>query len=216
MHSLVCPGRSKLFVIALFVGAGDHRAGFRFFPTRYSLPHVGHFSGDRLVRRSEFALRIISASVESIALARPLLDQIAVFALRTLHADEVLLHVLAFGISAARRELAETPVPDHHVAPALRAKLIERNIGNFLALIQPPRSLAIGISRASHELPEAPALQHHHPAAVFAIFFLRGLLHVGRIEVGQVDRIFFGELAGVRDSLCRTCCRRRTIRACPT
>ena len=82
---------------------------------------------------------------------------------------------------------------DHHVAPALGAEFVDRNVGNFLALIEAARGLAIGIAGAGHELAEASALQHHHPAAVLAIFFLRGLLNVRRIQVGQVDRIFLGE-----------------------
>ena len=131
------------------------------------------------MRRSKLALRIISAPIECISLARALLHQFAVFAVRALHADEVLLHILALGISAARREFAEPSMADHHIAPALRAQFIERNVRNFLSLIQTPGGLAIRISRACHELPETPALEHHHPAAVLAIFFLRGFLHVG-------------------------------------
>src|SRR5208337_315691 len=99
-----------------------------------------------------------------------LFDEIAVFALRTLHANIVLLDVFAIRIAAAGGELAVAPVADHHVAPALGAEFVERNIGNLLALVEPPRGLAIGISRARHELAEPSALEHHHPAAVFAIF----------------------------------------------
>ena len=87
---------------------------------------------------------------------------------------------------------------DHHVAPALGAELVDRNVRNFLALIKPASGLAVGISGAGHELAEAAPLQDHHPAAVLAIFFLRGLLDVGRIQVGQVDRIFLGKGAAVR------------------
>src|SRR5208282_6836925 len=63
--------------------------------------------------------------------------------------------------------------------------------------IEPPRGLAIGIAGAGHELAEAPALQDHNAAAVFAIFLLRGLLQIGRVEVGKIDGIFFGEFAAV-------------------
>ena len=86
---------------------------------------------------------------------------------------------------------------DHHIAPALRAEFVQRNVRNFLALIEAARGLAIRVSRASHELSESSALEHHHAAAVLAVFFLRSLLHVGRIQVRQIDRIFFGEGAGV-------------------
>ena len=79
-----------------------------------------------------------------------------------------------------------------------RQLFIQRNVRNLLALIEPTRRLAIGISSACHELPEAPALQYHHAAAVLTIFFLGGLLHIGRIKIGQVDGIFFRKRAGVR------------------
>ena len=77
--------------------------------------------------------------------------------------------------------------------PHLGQSFVERDVGNFLALIEPARGLAIRIASARHELAEASALQDHHAAAVFAIFFLRGLLDVGGIQVGQVDGIFLGE-----------------------
>ena len=88
-------------------------------------------------------------------------------------------------------------MPDHHVAAALGAEFIERNIGNLLALIEPACGLAVRISRAGHELAEASALQHHHAAAVLAILLLRSFLHVGRIEIRQIDGIFFGKRATV-------------------
>src|SRR5439155_392808 len=81
------------------------------------------FFRDRPIRGCKFALRIIRAPVERIALARPLLDQLAIFALRTLYTDKILLHVLALRISAARGELAEAPVPDHQIPATFRAKL---------------------------------------------------------------------------------------------
>src|SRR5436305_13194110 len=127
----------------------------------------------RLVGRSKFALRIVRTSIKCVAFARPLLYQFAVFAQRAIHADKVLLHVLALRIAAARREFTEPPVPDHQIPTAFRTKFIQRNIRYLLALIQPPGGLAIRISGAGHELAETPALQYHHPAAVFAIFFLR-------------------------------------------
>src|SRR6202140_1206508 len=154
--------------------------------------------GDRLRRRSEFALRIISAAVKSVALARALFDKFSFFAFGALHPDEILLHKLAFGISAAGSELAETAVPQDQVAFAQWAGFIERNVGHFLALIEPPRRLAIGIAGAGHELAEPPALQDHDAATVFAVFLLRDLLRFGRVEVGQINGILFGELARVR------------------
>jgi len=130
-----------------------------------------------------------------------LFHQVALFAKRTLDPDEILLHVLAVRIAAAGGELAEAAVTDHHVAPALGAEFIERDVWNFFALVETTGSFAIGIAGASHELAEAPPLQDHHATAVLAIFFLGGLLNVGRIQVGEVDRIFFGEVATFRISL---------------
>src|SRR5271166_3872611 len=187
------------FIVELFVRAGDHWPGFQIFLDQVFAATARALFRDRLACRGELALRIIRAAIERVALARALLDEVAVFALRTLHADEVLLDVLALGISAARGELAETAMTDHHIASAFRAKLVERNIRNFLALIETARSLAVGIARTGHELAEATAFQHHHTATILAVFFgSSGLLHVSRIEIGQVDGIFFGELAGVR------------------
>ena len=122
------------------------------------MPAVGAFFGNGFCRRGEFALRIISASVKSVALARALLDEFSLFAFGAFHADEVLLHIFALGISAAGGELAVTAVPQDQIALAQRAGLIKRNVRHFLALIQPPRRLAIGIAGAGHELPEASAL----------------------------------------------------------
>ena len=148
---------------------------------------------ERLVRRSELAFGVIGTPVERVALARAFLYQIAIRAERTLYADEILLHVLALGITTARGEFSIAPVADHHVPSALGAGFVEGNVRDFFALIQTPRGLAVGISRTRHELPEASALQHHHPAAVFAVFLLRGFLHVGGVKVGQIDGIFFRE-----------------------
>src|ERR1700736_340094 len=114
------------------------------------MPAIRTLFGDGFRRRSEFALRIISAAVKSISLARALFNEFAFFAFGTLYANEVLLHVFALGISGA-----------------------------------------------GHELAEAPALQDHDASTVFAVFLLRGLLYIGRIEVGKINGILFGELAGV-------------------
>ena len=51
--------------------------------------------------RGELALRIIAASVKGVSLAGLFLNQIAFFAIRAFHADEILLYVLAIGIAAA-------------------------------------------------------------------------------------------------------------------
>src|SRR5215469_9489741 len=101
----------RAFVIAFFVRAGDHRARLQVFLDQKFLSAAGAFLGDRFICRGEFALWIITAAVEGVALARLLLHQFAIFAERALHPDEVLLYVLAFGISATGRELTISPVP---------------------------------------------------------------------------------------------------------
>src|SRR5579864_5013033 len=184
-------------VIALLVRAGDHWAGLQILFHQILTAATRAFFWNWLVRRSELALRIIAASIERVALPRPLFYQLSVFALGALYADEVLLHVLALGISTASSELAVPPMANHHIASALGAEFVQRNIGNFLALIQTTRGLAVGIPGTRHELAEPSALEHHHPPAVFAVFLLRRALHVGRIQIRQVDRIFLGEGAGV-------------------
>src|SRR6185437_3552816 len=124
-----------------------------------------------LVRRCEVAIRIVGAAIEGIApTARFFLHQLAILALRALHADKILLDVLAVRVSAARDELAVTPVAQHQVASALGAYLFQRDVRHALALIEPTRSLAIRITRAGHELAKAPALKHHYATTVFAVF----------------------------------------------
>ncbi len=162
------------------------------------MPACRTLLGNRFIRRSKFAIWIIPAAIERVALARTFFHQFPVRAQRAFHANKILLDVLAFRISAARRELAKTSVANHHIAVTFRAKLIERNVRNFLALIQSPRGLAIGIAGARHELAEAPTLEHHHPPAILAIFFLRGFLNVRTVEVRQVDGIFFSKRAALR------------------
>ena len=187
----------RALVIAFLVRARDHRTGLQILFHQVLTPAARAFFRNWLVRGSVLALRIIAASIEGVAFTRPLFDQLSVFALGTLHADEVLLHVLAVRISAAGRELAVAPVADHHIASALGAKFVQRNVRNLLALIQAASGLAVGIPGTRHELAEAPTLKHHHSSAVFAVFLLRGTLHICRIQIGQVDRIFLGERAGV-------------------
>src|SRR5258707_8957098 len=141
----LCRSRGGFFrwrgplIIALFVRAGNYGAGLQVLQNQIFAAATCTLLRNRPVRRGEFALGIIPASIKCIALARPLLDEFAILALGTLHADKVLLHVLAFRIPAASRELAVPSVADHHIAPAFRALLIQRNVRNFPALIQPRR-----------------------------------------------------------------------------
>src|SRR5712671_1965612 len=111
------------------------------------------------VRRRKLARGIIRAAIERVAALPCLLFyQLAIRTLRALHADEILLDVLALRVSAARNEFAVASVAQHQVAPALGADLFQRDIWHALALREPPRRLAIGIAGTGHELPEAPAL----------------------------------------------------------
>src|SRR5579859_3246086 len=157
--------RRRALVVAFLVGTGDDRARLQVLFDQIFAAAARTLFRDRLVRRSELALGIISAAIERVALARTLFDQVAFFAVGTLHANVVLLDVFAVGIATAGGELAVAAMADHHVATALRAELVERNVGNFLALIETARSLAIRISGARHKLAEPPSLEHHHPAA---------------------------------------------------
>src|SRR5579859_6850255 len=153
----------------------------------------------RLIRRSEIALGIIRATVERVAATtRLLLHQLAIGALRALHADVILLDVFALRIAAAGDELAITSVAQHHVAPALGTQLFQGNVRHALTLIEPPRGPAIRIAGAGHELAKTSALEHHYPPAVLAILLLRGLRHLRRIELRQVDRVLLGEGAALR------------------
>src|ERR1035438_3714875 len=88
-------------------------------------------------------------------------------------------------------------MPQQKVASALWALFIKRDVGYLLRLVEAARSFAIRIPGASHELPKASALQHHWPDAILTVFLLRGFLQIGRVEVGQVDRVFLGERATV-------------------
>src|SRR5437879_1178393 len=106
----------RALVVALLIRTSDYRSVFAESLHQVLMSAIRALLRDRLRRRSEFALRIISAAVKSVALARAFFDEFTFFAFGALHADEVLLHILAFGISAARSELAETAVPIAQVA----------------------------------------------------------------------------------------------------
>src|SRR6266446_5673236 len=135
LHSLWRAGYAlnRALIITLFIRTRDHRPILANALDQKFVPAVRTLLWNWLGRRSELALRITRASIKRVALSRPLLDQFAFSAERTLHADEVLLHILALGISAARGELAETAVTDDHVAATVRTLLIERNVGYALA-----------------------------------------------------------------------------------
>src|SRR5581483_4013772 len=169
----------RALVFALFIGTGNYRAGFQCFLYQIFAATVRTLFCDRLVGRGELALGIVRATVESVALtAGTLLHNFPVLTLRTFHADEVLLHVLAFGVAAARCELAVPAMAQHHVTTTLRAGFVQWNIRHFAALVKPARGLAIGIAGTRHELPKASAFEDHGPPAVLAVFFLCSTLHI--------------------------------------
>src|ERR1019366_8337601 len=191
-------GALRLVAFAAFV-VRTHQEAARFQVLLQEIwaATLGTGLSHRPVGRGEPALRIVGATVKEVAAARLLLRQLARPTLGTLHPDVVLLHPLAFRIAAARNKLSIAAMPQQKVASALGALFIERDVWDLLRLVEPARGFAIGISGASHELPKAPAFQYHRPAAIFAVFLLRGFLHIGRVKVGQVDRVFLGERATV-------------------
>src|SRR5690349_24802000 len=112
---------SGAFVLALFVGTGDDGSGFQSLLDEVLAAAGRALLRDGLVGGSELALGVVGAAVESVALAGALLHQFAGFAQRALHADKVLLHILALGVPGAGGEFAVAAVPEHHVPPALGA-----------------------------------------------------------------------------------------------
>src|SRR5215475_14078081 len=77
-------GRSFALIVAFFVGTGDDRPSLQVFFDQEGIAAARALLVDRLVGRSKFALRIVRAAVERVALARLLLDKITVFAVRAL------------------------------------------------------------------------------------------------------------------------------------
>src|SRR5579863_6970070 len=83
--------------------------------------------GNRLRVRREIALGIIRAAPEDVSAPRLALGQVALAALRALHSfNQVLLHILAFGITRARHELAIRALPQHQRLAAQRAVFARR------------------------------------------------------------------------------------------
>src|SRR5262245_29378776 len=134
-------GRSRglAFEIAFLIWTCDHGAILQELFHQVFVPATRAFLGNRLVGRSEFAFRVVRAPIKRVALARALFNKFAVFAEWALHADEVLFYVFAFRITAAGGEFAVAAVADHEIPSAIRARLIERDIGHTLPLIEPAR-----------------------------------------------------------------------------
>src|SRR5580765_5304343 len=129
---------------------------------------------DRFVPERELALGIICATVENFPATRLAFDDVAAVE-RADDARLLELHVLALGISGARRELAETALLHDEVLAAVRAELVENLIGlrrghALLRRDDLPRRLALRITGAGQEHSEAPALDDHRLAAVLTRF----------------------------------------------
>src|SRR5882762_6115452 len=99
------------FVLALLIRTGNHGTSLKELLNEIRTPAIRALLGKWLMCGSELAFRIISAPIKRVSLARPLLDNFAILAQRTLHPNEVLLDVLALRIAAARRELTIAPMP---------------------------------------------------------------------------------------------------------
>ena len=116
--------RHRSFVLTLFIWTRNYRTCLQEFLHQIFVAATGALFRNWLVGGGELAIWIISTAIESISLSSPLFDQVTLFAERTLHSDEVLLHVLAFRISAASGEFAVAAVADHHIPSALWAHFV--------------------------------------------------------------------------------------------
>src|ERR1035437_6663690 len=160
---------------------------------------LGAFLGHGLAPGDERAVGIAVAAVERLALLGAALHDLALRALRALDADCLLLDVLAGGVIAARRELAEPAILHHQVVAALRALFVERRI-LLLRAADLFGGLAVGVSGAGQEGAEAALLQDHGAAAVFAVFLfaLLGDFHILGFRFAGVGAL---GVAGASDEL---------------
>ena len=115
-------------VFALGVGALPEGARLDEFLDHVRAAALRALLGHGLAPGDERAIGVAVAAVERLALLGAALDDLALRALRALHADGLLLDVLAGGVVAARGELAEPAVLHDQVAVALRALLIQRHV----------------------------------------------------------------------------------------
>src|ERR1700722_18147679 len=160
----------RLFELTLAVGTLRHRSRFEPLLNQVAGPAIRALLLDRLAPRHEIAVGIPVATEESLALLRPPLHHFAFRAVGAGNADGLLLHVFAFRIRAARRELAESPVLQHQIVAALRALSFQRPVRLLLRPADLLRRLTIRITRAGVKLPEASLLEHHLAAAILAVF----------------------------------------------
>src|SRR5262249_30261265 len=150
-HALACP-----------LAALGHPLG------KEGRPALRAWLGHRPGPRRELAVRILVASVESLAAPGPPFHELASAAgLGTGDAESDRLGRLALGITRAGDELPEASVLDHHGLAAGRAGFIGHLVGRLLASPQVLGVLAVRIAGAREELPEAaPLLEHGLTALV--------------------------------------------------
>src|SRR5262252_3472279 len=117
-------GLCRALVVAFLIRAGDHDAIFAHALHKIFVTACRALVRNRPRCRGELALRIARASVKRVALARALFDQFAFLAQRALHADKILLHVLAIRVAAARSELSVAAMTEDEIAAAFRTLFV--------------------------------------------------------------------------------------------
>src|SRR6202167_642596 len=182
----------RLLMLAIRIRTLQHRPRLQPLFHHIRPAALGTLLLHRLAPSYEVAIRPAVAAVERLAAFGAPLYHFALVALRALHPDGLLLHVLARRIISASRKLAETAGLQHHVAAAHRALLVELHIGLLLRAADLLGCLAIRVSRAGEEGAEAALLQHHGAAAVLAVFFVALLGQVHLVHIRQIDRQFAG------------------------
>src|SRR5580700_6109250 len=155
--------RQLAFVFAAAGRALQERTGLEIFLDKVRITAVGTSFRHGSRPRHECAIRISIASVECLAALGAPLHDFAFGTLGAFHADGFLLYVLARGVVAASREFSEAAVLLNHVVAALRAFLVQRDIGFLLRAADLLRGLAVGIAGAGEERAEASFLEHHGP-----------------------------------------------------
>src|ERR1700686_5452353 len=140
--------RQRPLILALAVGALRHPSGFEPLLDQVARSAIRTLLGDGFAPRHEVAFRIPAAAIEGFATFGAPLHHFALRAIRTGHADSLLLDEFALRIIAARRELAEAPVLHHQIVAALRALLIQWHVRLLLFCADLLGGLAVRISGA--------------------------------------------------------------------
>ncbi len=165
------------------ISALRDRTRFQVLLYQITAAAFGTFLRNGLTPSDEVTLRIAVATVESSTALGPPLNDFALRAIGTRHADGLLLDELAFRIITASHELAVAPEFLHQVAIAIGALLFERDVFALLAA-NLLRRFAIGVAGAGEELSKAAFFEHHRTAAVLAVLLLVLLRQIGAIGIG--------------------------------